>query len=762
MWPFDVLGDPAWRSLTWTLLHFLWQGMIVASVWKVLFRLIQARRIQIHYLLGLGGMFALAACPVATLVYLESDAGWQETRLSAIPPPAKAMPDVPRGVPVGAAGVGTTPNSPALGWDAARWRVELAERVGEVQPYLLGGWIIGLVLLSGRLLIGVVGAHRLRRGCRAVSRELANRTAAIAGRMGFGANPRVCISGAACEAVVTGLLRPMVLLPVAWLAEMTPEVLEAVIAHELAHIRRFDLWANLFQRIVETLLFYHPAVWWLSRRVRLAREMCCDELATRATENRVAYATALELAAQKRLAPDRSFLEVALGVTQMTLLHRVRNVLGLVVCHEQGRWWPAAVLTLLVPPAIWLVSLTASTSAEEKAQAKEAESSHVAPAHPVLNEDGKYTASAFLRVSMQEKPILGGGTSDTDRDRFEIYKNTQQQLLVSRFVLRAALRKPDVAKLASVERAQTAGDAVTWLAGRLRVGFPGNAEIMEVSVRSEDRKEAATLVDAVVDAYLTEVVNAERNLKQQRLNELDRAYAATERNIRERRQELKQLAEKLGTSDTETLAVKQKLVLEELTIYRQETAKTRSDLWRLRGELAAQQALLKGVDSLDIEDDVDILVERDPVARQLATELEWRQVDQGRTDGSGDAKAGRAERRQKDLKAVEDQFDARRAKLAETVRKRKQAAVRAEIQRLETSIGVLTEQQKNLENESQQMRKDAEKFGTSSVDIEMMRADIKNLDTVLTSIVTEKEKLTVEMRMASRVTLLQRAEVPEK
>ena len=74
--------------------------------------------------------------------------------------------------------------------------------------------------------------------------------------------------------MVVGILRPMVLLPAAWIAEMPPEILEAVIAHELAHIRRRDLWATFFQRLVETLLFYHPAVWWISRRVsRRTRKM---------------------------------------------------------------------------------------------------------------------------------------------------------------------------------------------------------------------------------------------------------------------------------------------------------------------------------------------------------------------------------------------------------------------------------------------------------------------------------------------------------
>ena len=226
--------------------------------------------------------------------------------------------------------------------------------------------------------------------------------------MGFRKVPRVFVSAVARESVVAGFLRPMVLLPAAWLAEMPPEVLEAVIAHEMAHIRRFDLWVNLFQRLLETLLFYHPAVWWLSRRVRLAREMCCDELAAAATGERVVYASALELAARKRLTPARSLLEVALGVTRMTLLRRVRNVLGLAAQSERGRWWPAAVLALLVPWAIWLISTAAVTSAQEKKPASEAKSTKdekraTSAGHRM------YTATAVLQVRF-ETPTVAGAT----------------------------------------------------------------------------------------------------------------------------------------------------------------------------------------------------------------------------------------------------------------------------------------------------------------------------------------------------------------
>ena len=106
--------------------------------------------------------------------------------------------------------------------------------------------------------------------------------------------PRVRVCRRVAEAVAIGLFKPMILLPAAWLSELPPDMLEAVLAHELAHVRRLDLWVNLLQRLVETLLFYHPAMWWLSHRLRTERELCCDELAATVTNDRVRYAETLE------------------------------------------------------------------------------------------------------------------------------------------------------------------------------------------------------------------------------------------------------------------------------------------------------------------------------------------------------------------------------------------------------------------------------------------------------------------------------------
>ncbi|MCH5375658.1 MAG: M56 family metallopeptidase, partial [Planctomycetes bacterium] len=107
---------------------------------------------------------------------------------------------------------------------------------------------------------------------------------------------------------------------------MPLEALEAIVAHELAHIRRYDLWVGLLQRVVETLLFYHPAVWWLSHRLDRQRELCCDALAVQTTGQRVVYVQALEQAARRRSARARLDVAAAIGGDgKMRILERVRH-----------------------------------------------------------------------------------------------------------------------------------------------------------------------------------------------------------------------------------------------------------------------------------------------------------------------------------------------------------------------------------------------------------------------------------------------------
>ncbi len=356
MIPPEWLGDPACQRLTWTLLHFLWQGFLVTLAVAALLLLLRPRRAQTRYVLCLLALAVTVACPPLTFVAL---------RAPSSPPPLPTLPLEPMAVPLvtnpppqylpshaDAAAVSLArPSAREPVAVSRQW--QLADYAVAVQPYFLLGWVGGVLLLSLRLLCGAAGTQWLRLGRQPIGGELASRVARLGGWFALRGVPRVFVSQKVREAVVVGLLRPMVLLPVSWLTEMTPEVLQAVIAHELAHIRRWDLWVNLLQRLIETLLFYHPAVWWLSRQIRLQREMCCDELAVGATGGRVKYATLLEQVGRRRLAATQPELGAALGGHKMALLKRVRYILGSPPSPTRSRGWLVGLLALLALVAIW-------------------------------------------------------------------------------------------------------------------------------------------------------------------------------------------------------------------------------------------------------------------------------------------------------------------------------------------------------------------------------------------------------------------------
>ncbi len=156
--------------------------------------------------------------------------------------------------------------------------------------------------------------------------------------------------------MLVGWLRPAVVFPVAALAGLSPAQIEALLAHELAHVRRHDYLVNLLQSFAEVVLFYHPAVWWLSRRIRTERELCCDDLAVGVCD-RLVYATALtDLAAMRHP-------RVALAATGGDLLARVRRILDRdreePSMSSNVRWIPAVVVSagMLVAVPVLLASV---------------------------------------------------------------------------------------------------------------------------------------------------------------------------------------------------------------------------------------------------------------------------------------------------------------------------------------------------------------------------------------------------------------------
>jgi beta-lactamase regulating signal transducer with metallopeptidase domain len=190
--------------------------------------------------------------------------------------------------------------------------------------WLVEAWFLGVLLLSLRTAGGLFLIERMRRKeIRPVAAVLYARCMALQRRMGLDRVIRYCECHRLDAPAVLGWFRPVVLLPLRALTGLTEEQIEAVIAHELAHIRRFDCFVNLFQIATETLLFYHPAVWWVSQRIRAEREHCCDDEAIAICGDAVNYARALTLMEEWRTAPA-----LMMAANRSPLAERVVRLLG--------------------------------------------------------------------------------------------------------------------------------------------------------------------------------------------------------------------------------------------------------------------------------------------------------------------------------------------------------------------------------------------------------------------------------------------------
>ena len=374
----EFFGEPFCQRLAATLLHFVWQGFLIAGLAAGLIRILCIRRPQSRYVLHLATLVLATCCPLVTFFMIESSPESGNARTTPMATDGEAIiAESPRdGIAGDVALDGTTgdsllrPNDLLTNQPAAPARAEnqspsLALRAGlrvferpavVAGPYVVLVWLIGVLLLSGRLLFGVAALSSMKRSRQPVPRQLAETLRRLGERFGFRAAVPVFVSAEVREALAVGLWRPMVLLPAGWLTGLPPAVIEAVIAHELAHVRRWDLWVNLFQRVVETVLFYHPAVWWLSARIRAEREMCCDELAVSVTGERLLYAEALELLAKRRLDEPRPLLATAMGDRKMALLNRVRHVLGSESYRGKVGWWSAGLIALAIPVVMWIVA----------------------------------------------------------------------------------------------------------------------------------------------------------------------------------------------------------------------------------------------------------------------------------------------------------------------------------------------------------------------------------------------------------------------
>ncbi|WP_348260798.1 M56 family metallopeptidase [Telmatobacter sp. DSM 110680] len=348
------------QAIAWTLIHFCWQAAAIALAYRVISAVIARKSSQTRYLAALSGLLLMLVCAAGTFAWeMRSDG----TPISIVDSTSNLRATI-------AADLQSTETSgPATTEPREPFMLAI------VLPWIDGLWLIGVFALSVRSLGGWWYLRRLRL---ASTTEAPSAVRAafqrISATLGLHRSITLRLTEAIDSPMTMGTLRAIVLLPLSAVTSLGPDELEVVLAHELAHVRRADFFWNILQTIAETLFFFHPAVWWISSRIRHERELCCDDLALEICPNPFAYANALVRLEEQRSRHLRLALALDGHQSHLTLLTRVARILGEPMTRIPSRrlrpFSLAAAFTGLVVLCFPVPHLLASLSPAKQADAK--------------------------------------------------------------------------------------------------------------------------------------------------------------------------------------------------------------------------------------------------------------------------------------------------------------------------------------------------------------------------------------------------------
>jgi beta-lactamase regulating signal transducer with metallopeptidase domain len=312
-------------ALAWTLIHFCWQAAAVAVVYRIASLVLARGRSEMRYALSLAALLLMVGGALGTFAWEMRSA----TSSPALPNIAAEMKSVALRA---ALQQKATPGKQVVGL------VSDVSSSMNLLRWIDGLWVLGVGVLSMRSIGGWWLIQRLRATAVDEAPEALQASfARIAVALGIRRETLLRISSAVAGPITIGALRTMVLLPLSSLTLLGPEELEMVLAHELAHVRRADFLCNIAQTLVETLFFFHPAVWWIGKQIRHERELCCDDLALKICPNPVTYATALFRLEEQRARQWRLAMALNGNQSHQTLRLRIARILGEPVSHGGGR-----------------------------------------------------------------------------------------------------------------------------------------------------------------------------------------------------------------------------------------------------------------------------------------------------------------------------------------------------------------------------------------------------------------------------------------
>ena len=332
----ELSSIPLFRAIGWALLHSLWQGALLALLAVAALHLARHRSAELRYAMASAALGLLVLAFMGTLVWISGGGDPLPT--------VDAVLIAPLGE----------------GQGLRAWMPQLRILLGPWIPWLFLAWILGFSLRlvqMGRAMAWLYG--RCLGSLQSPSAEWLARFEALRVRGRVRIPVRLGLSNQVDSLVVLGWLKPVVLVPAAAMLALSPDWLEALLAHELAHVRRGDFLANIIQTFAEALLFYHPAVWWFSRRIRQEREHCCDDAAVQVCGDPILYASALAGLEELRIQP-KLVLDLAPAASGGNLMFRIQRLLRPRITHATPAPFAAFLPAILLVVALGAATLSAS------------------------------------------------------------------------------------------------------------------------------------------------------------------------------------------------------------------------------------------------------------------------------------------------------------------------------------------------------------------------------------------------------------------
>ena len=374
-----------------------------------------------------------------------------------------------------------------------------------------------------------------------------------------------------------------------------------------------------------------------------------------------------------------------------------------------------------------------------------------------------YTAHSLIKVDMrpEENPI--GTTRYYNPGDYEVFKNSQALSIRSPFVLNKALRDDAVTRTSVYKREEE--NPVRWLQDHLVISYPNKAEFMEVSLSDANPDEVATIVNAVVDAYKTDVVELAKQKKRRDLLDLENLFREKKDEAKTKRNALKEHAKRTNTLDRPTLSVQQQAIAAHHGDLRRTQMMLEQKCLKANRELAAVEAKMSTLLEKKIsKHELSEAIAKDPLARSYQMKMaQWKDIvsEQEAVSRSTSADDPFSKQFTRGYQTAKENFEEREAELKEQLFESKKQELQAQVDDKKLNKEMLDEEKKLIDKEYDKSEKDFEQLGKYSVEIEIMQAELRSLDSIIARLNTQYEQAKYELKHDSRITVPQKAESPK-